>query len=299
MRSAAVWGLASLAVLPAWAQQPLPTFEASVESVYVDVFVARGGAPVTGLAASDFEVLDNGVVQNARLADVSRTPLTATLAFDVSGSLAGERLAQLRAAGHAFVDHLGPTDDVGLLAFSHELSLIIPHTRDSAALHKGLDGFGPGGQTALYDALYAALRLPAGPGRTLVVAFTDGEDNASWLDAEQVLAVAEESNTLVHVVSLGRAPDPAPGAPPPAETAYAHALRRISEATGGRVWNAAAPADLPRAFVGILDELRTRYLLAYEPTGVTRAGRHRLEVRVRGGQGQVRARPGYFVAPPR
>jgi VWFA-related protein len=286
--------------LPAATQPAPPTFTSRVETVYVDAFVTHGGTPVAGLTAADFDVRDNGVRQAVRLEDVSRVPITATLAFDVSGSLEGERLAQLRAAGHAFVQHLTEADQAGLLAFSQELRLAVPHTHDAAELHKGLDAFQPGGETALYDALYAGLGLPSGAGRTLLVVFTDGEDNISWLDAEQVLAVAENSNTLVHIVGLwpeaartggreGRVVGPGP---------HEQALGRIAAATGGRVWNAQANS-LPKTFVSILDELRARYLLAYEPAGVPRVGRHRLEVHVRGGKGKIRARPGYLVAEPR
>jgi Ca-activated chloride channel family protein len=218
----------------------------------------------------------------------------ATLAVDVSGSLEGERLAQLRAAGHAFVDHLTERDEGSLLSFSQELRLVIPPTHAAAVLHKGLDAFAPGGQTALYDALYAGIRLPTGSGRTLLVAFTDGEDNSSWLDAEQVALVAEASNALVHVVGLWPTPQQGNAAAPLAP--HVLGLVRIAETTGGRVWSAQAD-NLPKIFVSILDELRSRYLLAYEPAGVTREGRHKLEVRVRGGKGQVRARSGYFVGP--
>jgi hypothetical protein len=46
-------------------------------------------------------------------------------------------------------------------------------------------------------------------------------------------------------------------------------------------------------FLGALEEFRSRYRLQYEPRGVVREGWHRLRVRLRGGEGTVRARPGY------
>jgi hypothetical protein len=45
--------------------------------------------------------------------------------------------------------------------------------------------------------------------------------------------------------------------------------------------------------------MRTRYLLAFDPTGVERVGEHRLEVRLKGAKGEVRARRSYSVAPRR
>lgn len=275
---------------------PPPTFTTSVETVYVDAFVTHAGAPVANLTAADFDVRDDGVRQEVRLEDIGRIPITATLALDVSASVQGERLKQLRVAAHSFVDHLEPADQVGLLAFSHELRLAIPHTRDAVRLHRGIDAFSPRGSTSLYDALYASLLLPVGPGRSLIVAFTDGEDTLSWTDAKQVLAVAEASNALVHVVGIWPPSDVGPVETPPAR--HREALARIARATGGRIWSAQADS-LPKTFVSILDELRARYLLAYEPRGGPREGRHRLEIRVRGGKGRVRARTAYFVAPRR
>ena len=76
-------------------------------------------------------------------------------------------------------------------------------------------------------------------------------------------------------------------------------LGRIAEATGGRYWRADRTADLEASFLRILEEMRTRYLLAYEPAGIALEGRHVLNVRLRGGKGRVRARSGYTVGPAR
>ena len=39
------------------------TFRSEVRRVIVDTFVTRKGRPLAGLAAGDFEVLDNGLAQ--------------------------------------------------------------------------------------------------------------------------------------------------------------------------------------------------------------------------------------------
>jgi hypothetical protein len=48
----------------------------------------------------------------------------------------------------------------------------------------------------------------------------------------------------------------------------------------------------------VLETVNARYVLAYEPTGVPRAGRHRIDVSVRRRGVEVRARREYFVADP-
>jgi hypothetical protein len=94
-----------------------------------------------------------------------------------------------------------------------------------------------------------------------------------------VIAAAPRSGTVVYGVDAGRR-----------ESAF---LASLTAATGGRVLRAASPATLRARFEEIIDEFRFRYLLGYVPLGVAADGWHRLEVRLRGRGGNVRARPGY------
>ena len=306
-------GAGLLLVTAPLAAQPVPTFMTSVEAVYVDVFVTRDGAPISGLAAADFEVRDNGVKQEVTLARLEEVPIVAVLAFDASGSVVGERLQDLRAAGRALLAGLRPQDQAALLAFSHELRIVVPQTDDHSAVERGLDDLQPQGDTGLWDGLYAALKVPVSRGRPMVVLFTDGQDNVSWLTREQVHRVAEESDALVYVVAIVPKPEHAPLDVPDstlslewlphfvqgrgAESAALGALRLLAEATGGRLWPTASSAQLKQAFLQILTEMRSRYLLSYDPTGVAPEGWHRLEVKVKGRRSTVRSRSGYLVAP--
>jgi len=278
--------LAATAVAEQSAQQP--TFAASVEAVYLDVFVAHAGEVVGGLRASDFEVRDQGVRQTVRLAQHEELPLTAVLVFDASASVRGANLAHLQAAGRALLAGLRERDEAALVAFSHELAAVVPQGTGRAAVRQALDAIEANGATAVWDGLYAGLKLPRTRGRSLVALFTDGEDNMSWLSAEQVQRVAEESNAVVHVVTLA---DP----PGMAEPLSRRELRHVTEATGGRLWTVGASADLESTFLRILSEMQSSYLLTFEPTGVSGEGWHRIEVKLKGRRGNVRSRRGYFV----
>ena len=77
------------------------TFSSRIEAVRVDVLVTDNGQPVRGLGPADFEIRDNGVVQQIDLVSFDQVPLNAVLALDMSDSVAGERLDRLRAAGNA------------------------------------------------------------------------------------------------------------------------------------------------------------------------------------------------------
>jgi VWFA-related protein len=306
--------IAAVSSSGASAQAP-PVFRSEVESVYVDVFVSHVGQPVPGLDASSFELKDNGVRQPVAIVAAESRPVRAALVFDTSSSVVGERLAALKAAGEAFLNGLRPADEVALVGFSEEISWLAPATTDKAAVRRALERLEPAGATAAFDALYAAVALTEEGGRSLIVLFTDGEDNMSFLDDKQIGTAVARSNALVHtVVWRGRGPQEAevPGDVVAAvrsgfrgltvrssqtELDQIVALRKLAEASGGRFWTADSPERLRRAFAEIADAMSHRYILRYEPQGVERSGWHRIDVKLRGHKGEVEARHGYFVAP--
>lgn len=171
----------------------------------------------------------------------------------------------------------------------------------------------PGGGTPVIDALYAAITLPRSSGRTLVVLFSDGIDNLSWLDWRQVQAVAERSNALLHVVTLqpttvliggvqgplrfGGHMMPAVGARN-LEFESSWALRTIAESTGGRLWEAESLERLKTAFATIAEAMGKRYVLRYSLEGVPRPGWHKLSLKLRKKKGDVHTRTGYWVKEP-
>ena len=290
---------------PALAQQTPPplTFGTGVEAVYVDVFVTSGGQPVTGLTASAFELRDDGAARPVELVAVEALPLTALLAFDTSSSVEGEKLAALRRASEAFLDGLRPADEIGIVAFSHEVRWLARPTQDRDALRRALAACRARGGTSLWDGLHAALGLLPPQVRSLVVIFTDGEDNLSWLDEGQVKAAAQRSNAVIHAVGL-RPEEPPPQPEPfprgslvltsPPELEQVRALRLTAEMTGGRFWTAESPDRLRQAFAAIVAAMNSRYVLRFEPAAGSAPGWHAIQLRLRGAKGDVRARAGYF-----
>ena len=189
------------------------------------------------------------------------------------------------------------------MTFDQEVKVRVPPTGDRPRLERAVGGILPGGATALYDALYAGTMLASGRGRSLLVVFTDGEDNLSWLDAAQVRRVLLESNVLVQAVGIvpeeERTPTRAPATSgEPAEAPHVRTLRHLAEVTGGRFWAASAPDRLAEAFLAILEAMKTRYVLRFEPDRVRREGLHELEVKLIRRKGKVHSRKAYFVGPP-
>jgi hypothetical protein len=62
----------------------------------------------------------------------------------------------------------------------------------------------------------------------------------------------------------------------------------------GSLWLSPTAEELEAVFRRILEAMNARYVLRFEPAA-RRPGRHRLGVRLKGVEADVRARPAYFV----
>src|SRR5215203_1982121 len=90
-----------LTVSPAWLAAQQPTFSTRADSGRVDVLVTEGGRPVLGLTPADFEIRDQGVLQQVDLASFEQVPISLVLALDASYSVRGQPLQQLQLAAQA------------------------------------------------------------------------------------------------------------------------------------------------------------------------------------------------------
>ena len=276
--------VSAAAMLPAQAQNP--TFSSKVEAVRVDVLVTEHGKPVRGLRAADFEIFDNGVRQSVDIVSFEQLPLNVVFTFDLSDSIVGERLANLREAGHAVLGALVTGDQSALVAFNNAVLVGPGLTSDAGLVRAAIDRAEPAGNTSLIDAVFSGMMLAESDvGRGLVIVFSDGLDTSSWLRPKAVLDVAKRSDAVVYAVSSGLAD-------------RSEFLADLTEHTGGRLFKVESTRSLSAVFLEVLNEFRQRYLLSYSPAGVSQEGWHQLTVRVKGRDATVRARPGYLAGAP-
>jgi VWFA-related protein len=256
-------------------------FRSRTQGIRVDALVTDRGRPIDGLTADDFEIYDNGVRQTIALADFDQLPLNVVLTFDMSGSVSAARLGHLQQAAKALLDGLTTQDRAGLVTFSHEVNLGAKLTGDLNAVRTAIGLTRPAGGTALVDGVYAGITLgESGVGRGLLIAFSDGLDTASWLEPDPVLETAKRADIVAYAVSVGQQRQ--------------DFLRDLAEATGGQIFENESSEHLERIFVAVLNEFRRRYVLMYTPTSFD-PGWHRLEVRLKGRRGSIKARPGYLA----
>jgi VWFA-related protein len=284
VRRAITFLAATSLMLSAFTPSSAQRFKSRTQGIRVDVLVTDRGRPIDGLTAGDFEIYDNGVLQTITLADFDELPLNVVLTFDMSGSVSAARLAHLQQAANALLDGLTAQDRAGLVTFSHEVMLGARLTGDLRVVRTAIGVARPLGGTALVDGIYAGMMLAeSGVGRGLLMAFSDGLDTASWLEPQPVLQTAKRADIVAYAVSVGQRRQ--------------DFLRDLAEATGGQVFENESSEHLERIFLAVLNEFRRRYVLMYTPTS-SDPGWHRLEVRLKGRRGTVKARPGYLADPP-
>jgi VWFA-related protein len=260
--------------------------EVDLVEVYAAVF-DRVGRPMEGLAASDFQVLDNGRAQEiSKFELVRELPLTLGLVLDTSGSME-QRIAEAKIAAEQFLTQvMTPRDRTFAVGFSERPQLLLPLTSDAHALTTSFRDLPAIGATALHDALiYSLYQFRGIRGQKAMVLLSDGDDTASKMKFEDALSYAQRAGVAIYTVGLGIGS---------ASLGIRGKLEKLAAETGGRTFFVDTAAELHGVYDQIEQELRSRYLLAFAPNPPPKEGeRHALEVKAGGGKWKARAARGY------
>jgi VWFA-related protein len=275
-----VFGIVCAAFVSGSAQ--VPQFRSVVKEVRVDVLVTDKGEPVPALTTADFEVRDNGAVQQINSLTSEELPVNVVLVLDASASVEGERLQHLRQAARLLLSALRPTDEAALIRFADTVAIGPGLTSNAAAVESALASSSEGSDTPLVDAADSALILASSsPGpRALVLVFSDGVEVSSYMARASVLETAKRSDAVVYGVTLDKS--------------HQMFISDLADVTAGEVIRLDKVNDLDTAFARVLERFRHRYVLSFTPAPDSAPAWHRLEVRVKPRGVKVTARPGYF-----
>lgn len=297
-----------------------------VDSEIVNVlFTAqdRNRKLVTSLTTQDIRILENG--QPQEVTSFSRQidlPLSLAILIDTSGSQ--ERtLPEEKAAAMSFLEMVirPAKDEVAVVSFTGESTLEQGMTNNLPRLRRAIErvrfvppagyiggGVSTGtppisgdnsavvGSTAIWDAIWVTsdeiLGLAPERTRRVIILLSDGVNTFGKKKLDDAVQAALRSEAIIYSIGIG-------------DNFYGGvdrgSLNKISDRTGGRAYFPRDERELRQAFAQIQDEMRSQYLLAYEPVNQNRDGSYRkIEIQLANPQLQkdkikVTHRQGYFA----
>ncbi len=274
------------------AQQQQPTFRSASDIVAILATVLdSNGRLVPDLEKSDFTVLDNGKPQEISFFQNDIQPVSVVVTLDFSFSM-NNNLKLLKSAAEQFILRLLPDDRAQVGSFSDKIQFSGTFTNDRDDLVVALEDLQYGNPTRLYDAIDASIDLlDEATGRKVVLVFTDGDDNASRKDFNDVLTKARQKEVMIYTIGLQA--DFFNGARMQ-RTRPAPALRRLADETGGGFFELKKTDELAPTFTRVAQELHSLYALGFTPT-LLDGKEHRLELKVKSGM-TSRARKSYIAS---
>lgn len=253
----------------------------------------RAGEPVRGLPQDAFALSEDDfpVTLQSFLGSGEQTVIT-MLVLDRSGSMEGDKIVGARNAANTFVDQMRPERDrAGLIAFANSVNNLQSLTNDVDALRQSINSISVGGGTAFYDAVYEGLLgLQGETGRRIILALTDGQDNASRHTSQEIIQLAQTEGIAIYTVGLGQERIIFSGLD--GET-----LRLIADETGGEYHQTPTASELTALYKRIAEVVQNEYVLGYDSPSPNLDGTTRqVEVTVNRDAGIVTARGSYAVS---
>jgi Ca-activated chloride channel family protein len=290
---------------PAPSPRPPATFRSGVEVVALSVTVLDLQQRLVGdLARQDFAVFEDGVRQDVRYFETRDVPLDLAILIDTSVSME-PKLPFVRKAAAGFATMLRPTDRASVMAFNDRVQVLTGFTSDAAAITQAIQSTKAAGGTALYNAVFVALReLRKGVHtddtvrRRAIVVLTDGEDTASLLSFDELLAEARRAGVTIYTIGL-RTKDPTSGyyasRTRPQFSNADYAMKALAQETGATVHFPRRPADVAEAYDSIGKELAQQYAIGYVSRNPLQNGKFRrvLVQVLEHPEMRPRTRPGY------
>ncbi len=258
------------------------------------------GRFVSGLTKDAFKVLDNNQEQEITFFSDTDAPISVGILFDVSGSMSGEKIGKARKALERFIGTSHPSDEYFLIAFNSRAQLLLDRTRDGDSVLRKLTLVQPKNNTALYDAVYLGVeRVTSGTRqKKAMLIISDGQDNASRYNFNEVRRLLKESDVTVYAVGIldGRDAGSQMGMQGQAF------LDELTSVTGGKSFYPQADVEMDEIFERIALELRHQYSIGFTPKDFTPDGKwHKVKTKVNPPRGlprlTVRGREGYYATP--
>ncbi|MBN2402215.1 MAG: VWA domain-containing protein [Spirochaetes bacterium] len=228
---------------------------------------------IKGLSEENIAVYEDGYIVNFfkvnNLAE-DENILYTVLAVDSSKSISARLLKEIKNTADEFFTYSKSSDMTALYRFNDETILLNNFTNNSADLVKNINKIERHGRkTLLYDTLFDAVKLlnkVDSPRKALVV-FTDGKDEGSSIELNDVIEFAKKSHVPVYSVTFN-------------PQNRIKLLSRLTLLTDGKLYNS-DKSNINKIYKSIVRDIKSQYHIEYksmlEPDGKT----HTIETRLK------------------
>jgi len=267
------------------------TIDTELVTLHVRV-IDRNNRPINNISKGDFRVLEDGVPQQIFSFTEEEVPVIYGLAVDTSGSLRPQFDSVISAA-KTIINSNKKGDETFLERFisSDKIETIQDFTDKKDFLMDGLDQlYIEGGQTAVIDGVYLAASHVAeykntandDRRRRALIVVTDGEDRQSYYNEAQLFSQLREEDVQIYVIGFVNELDSDRGLIRKSSKDKAVGLlNRLATETGGRAFFPQSISELPQIANEIVRDLRTQYVISYDPTNKIHDGSyHAIKVTV-------------------
>ena len=248
--------------------------------------IDRNNKPINNVAQSDFHIFEDGVPQSIETFTREDVPISYGLAVDTSASLRSQ-IQSVIDAGKTIVNSNKPGDETFLVRFisSDKIQTEQDFTANKDLLMDALDNlYVEGGQTAVIDAVYLSAEHvseykkgdDSDRRRRALIVITDGEDRSSFYKQEQLFSRLREEDVQIFVIGFVNELDKDAGLirKSPRDKAV-NLINKLASETGGRAFFPNSISELPQIANEIVRDLRTQYVIAYNPSNKTQDGSYR------------------------
>lgn len=243
---------------------PSASLRAAVDLVLVPVTVTDAlNHPQLDLSRDDFRLYENNQAQNIKYFSKEDSPISVGILLDVSRSMS-DKIDKERAALEEFFKNANPEDDYFVITFNNRLNVLSDTAGSIAGIQTELGLVEPSGSTAMLDAVYLGVSKLAKahyPRHALVI-IGDGGDNSSRYKLREIKELVAESDVMVYAIGLF---DFGP-LKTFEEVMGKKWLSTITDVTGGRTIAVEDLTRLPDTAAALSRELRSQYVLGYEPS---------------------------------
>jgi VWFA-related protein len=273
------------------------------------------------LKPTDFQIFENGQLQTVS-GFSKQVDLPLSLSILIDTSMSQERtLPEEKSAAISFLESVvrPEKDEVAVISFTGEATLEQGMTSNMNRLRRAVDGvklapqmgyIGGGvvvgtppisgnsasGATAIWDAIWVTSDEILGPApertRRAIILLTDGVNTYGKKKLNDAVEAAQRAEAVIY--SIGNGDKFTNGV-------VEGSLNKISERTGGKAFFPRDELELRKAFQQIQEEMRSQYLVSYEPTNPAMDGSYRtIDIKLTNSEMlkqkiQLTHRKGYFA----